>query len=151
MPNNIYAPGAFIRIPLADRSYGYGRLLEFPYAAFYDLRTIDQISDLDEISAKPIIFILAVHKSIIETWEIIGQRPLEESMGQSFERFMQSPSDRSDCKIVDRAGNERPASPADCVGLERVAVWEPNHIEDRLLDTFMNRPNKWAESMKVIL
>jgi hypothetical protein len=146
-----YSPGAFVRIPLADGSYGYGQLLEFPYASFFDLRTTEPTANLDAIASASVMFTLAVHKSILDRWEVIGQRPLSEAMNRSFERFIQHPADPSNCRIVDRAGRERRATPAECVGLEPVAVWEPNHVEDRLLDAFMHRPNKWVESMKVQL
>jgi hypothetical protein len=37
----------------------------------------------------------------------------------------------------------------DCVGLERAAVWEPEHIEDRLRDHFNGIKNIWEESLKI--
>jgi hypothetical protein len=125
--------------------------LEFPYAAFYDLRTLAPLGDLEAIASRPILFRLAVHQTSLDVWEIVGHQPLDEAMQQSFDRFMQSPADHSRCTIVDRAGHERPARPAECVRLERVAVWEPGHVADRLLDVFMQRPNKWVESLKVKL
>jgi hypothetical protein len=151
MPRTTFTPGTFVRIPLADGSYGYGRLLDFPYAAFYDFRTEHAASNLDEIALRPVLFLVAVHKSILETWEIIGKRQLEDSIGQLPERFMQDVSNFDKCKIVDCKGNERPAKPEECVGLERVAVWEADHVEERLLDTFMGRLNPWVESLKVRL
>jgi hypothetical protein len=143
-----FTPGAFVRIPLDDGSFGYGRLLEFPYTAFYDLRTDISTADIDAIAERPVLFTLAVHKSALDGWEIIGSKPLEEPLRQPVVQFMQDTADPSHCTIVDSAGNERPASPEDCVGLERVAVWEAKHIRDRLLDTLMHRPNKWTESLK---
>lgn len=41
------------------------------------------------------------------------------------------------------------ATKEECSGLERSAVWEPEHVEDRLIDHFENRPNKWVESLKI--
>jgi hypothetical protein len=32
-------PGTFVRIPLADGSFGYGRVLSDPYIAFYNTTT----------------------------------------------------------------------------------------------------------------
>jgi len=34
-------------------------------------------------------------------------------------------------------------------GLEAAAVWEPEHIEDRLRDHFDGKPNKWLESLRI--
>jgi hypothetical protein len=44
-------------------------------------------------------------------------------------------------------GVVRSATRAECVGLERCAVWAPEHVEDRLRDHFRGRPNKWVESL----
>jgi hypothetical protein len=46
----------FLRLRLQDGSYGYGRVLEDPYIAFYDLRTSEPSSDVDLIETKPILF-----------------------------------------------------------------------------------------------
>lgn len=144
-----FTPGAFVRIPLADGSYGYARLREFPYAAFYDLRTDTPTDDVDAIAVKPVLFTLAVHKSVLDGWDVIGSKPLEEELQQPIVQFMQDEADPGTCTIVDTEGNEKTATPQECAGLERVAVWEAKHVEDRLLDHFMQRPNKWTESLKV--
>ncbi|WP_224362896.1 immunity 26/phosphotriesterase HocA family protein [Hyalangium versicolor] len=78
----LYRPGSFLRVPLVDGSFGYGRVLKPPHDAYYDY-----------------------------------------------------------CPSFDTAGNERSAEPQECVGLERLAVWEEENVEERLLDTFMGRPN----------
>jgi hypothetical protein len=56
--------------------------------------------------------------------------------------FMQDLADYRKCTIFDSAGMRREARPEECIGLERAAVWDPHHIEGRLLDTFMERPNE---------
>src|SRR5688572_812974 len=66
-------PGNFVRIQLKDNSWGYARLLEFPQIAFYNLRTTEPSSDLDQIAASPVAFTIAVHKSALDKWEIIGK------------------------------------------------------------------------------
>lgn len=144
-----FNPGAFVRIPLADGTFGYGRLREFPYAAFYDLRTESPLDDLAAIAARPVLFTLAVHKSVTDAWPVIGSLPLEPALEQPLVRFRQNVADPSDCEIVDTAGNVRRATPQECEGLERSSVWDPVHVQDRLLDAFLKRPNKWVESLKV--
>jgi Immunity protein 26 len=143
-----FVPGSFVRIALEDGSFGYARLREFPYAVFYDLRTDKPLSDIEAIAKHSVIFTLAVHKSVLGEWEIIGSKPLEDALKRPIEQFMQDIADPSRCTIVDTAGNERPATPQECAGFERVAVWEPKHVQDRLLDHFMNRPNVWTENLK---
>jgi hypothetical protein len=149
MSHEKYSPGAVLRIQLADGSFGYGRLRAFPFVAFYDFHTKERVSDLNEITSKSILFTLAVHESVQDTWEIIGEMPLEESLKQPVVQFMQDVIDYRKCWIVDSEGNEGPARPEECLGLERAAVWEAQHVEKRLLDTFMDRPNRSVEGAKV--
>ena len=149
MARKRFTPGKFVRITLADGSFGYGRLRKFPVASFYDLRTEKPVSDLDEIASKPILFTVCVHKSVMAKWEVIGTKPLEEKMKQPVWQFWQDLGDFRNCRIFDREGNERTATPEECEGLERWSVWEPNGIEGRLLDTFMGRPNPHVEHSKV--
>lgn len=92
MARRRFVPGSFVRITLPDGAYGYGRLREIPIAFFYDFRTEEPVSDLDEITAKPILFTVGVHKSVLEEWEIIGKQPLEERMKQPVIRFWQDKS-----------------------------------------------------------
>jgi hypothetical protein len=145
------APGTFVRIPLGDGSFGYGRLLESPYAAFYRYRTSDPDSDLDRIASKPVLFKTAVRHLALEAWESIGWRELEEPLKQPLVQFMQDIGDFRQCTIFDTAGNERTAEPQECVGLERAVVWEQQGIEERLLDAFMGRPNSEEERLRVRL
>lgn len=153
MAKQKFVPGSILRIKLQDGSYVYGRLLKLPYAAFYDYRTGEPVSDLQEIVAKPVLFIIAVHKSIFtkKEWEIIGKLPLEQHLTKPIEHFIQDPLDFRQCQIIDDEGNIRNATLEECKGLERAAVWEPEHIEDRLLDHFHRRPNPWVESLKLKL
>lgn len=48
-----------------------------------------------------------------------------------------------------RRGGEEPASRQELEGLEVAAVWDPEHVEDRLRDHFSGRPNKWVESIRL--
>ena len=149
MAREQHSPGAVVRLLLPDGSFGYGRLRELPYAAFYDFHTGELVSDLDEVVSKPVLFTVAVHESALDTWEIIGHRPLEDTLQQPVLQFMQDVADYRKCWIVDSEGNKREARPEECIGLERVAVWEAQHVENRLLDTFMGRPNRSVEGARV--
>ncbi|WNG61806.1 hypothetical protein F0U59_49165 [Archangium gephyra] len=143
--------GTFLRIPLADGSFGYVRLLESPYAAFYDYRTTAPDSDLDRIASSPILFRIAVRHLALEAWEVLGHRALEEPLTEPVVQFMQDRGDFRRCTIFDTAGHERAAEPQECVGLERAAVWERDSVEGRLLDAFQGRSNADVEHLKVRL
>jgi hypothetical protein len=148
----IYKPGSFLRVRLADGSFGYGRMLEPPpIDAFYEYRTEKPDSDLDRIASKPILFKVGVRHSDLDSWEIIGWRELEEPLTQPIVQFRQDVGDFRRCTIFDSTGHSRSAEPYECVGLERQAVWEQSGVEERLLDAFMGRPNDSVERLKVRL
>jgi hypothetical protein len=141
--------GTFVRLTLADGSFGYGRLLEPPHVAFYNHRTTDPDSDLDRIASKPVLFKIAVNLLALNEWDFIGWRALEDHLTQPLVQFRQDVGDFRRCIIFDTAGNKRAADPRECVGLERAAVWEKDAVEERLLDAFMGRPNAAEEHLKV--
>ena len=134
--------GTFVRIPLVDGSFGYGRILERPYKAFYNYRTTEPLSDLDEIGAQPVLFKQAVRIFDSDGWVTLGVRPLEGEVARPVVRFMQDLADFRKCTIFDTAGMKRRVTPEECVGIERASVWDAWHIAERLLDTFMGRPNE---------
>ena len=151
MASTTHKPGMFMRIPLADGSYGYGRLLQQPYAAFYDYRTTEPSDDLDAIERQPILFRVAILISGLRKWTPLGVRPLAGEAAAPLVFFQQNPFNPLVCSIYDTLGNDRNATPEECVGLERSAVWEPRHVEQRLLDRFMGRPNETEIHLRVRL
>lgn len=46
-------------------------------------------------------------------------------------------------------GKIRRATKMACEGLERAAVWEPEHVEERLRDLYVGKPNIWVEQLKI--
>jgi hypothetical protein len=136
------APGTFLRIPLADGSFAYGRAVAEGDIAFYDHRTTEPSDDLDEIAARPLLYTVSVRLLDPSRWDDIGQRPLEGAVAQPAVYFMQDLADYRQCTIFDTEGMTRSATPEECIGLERAVVWEQHGIERRLLDHFMGRPNE---------
>jgi len=134
--------GTFLRIPLADGTFGYGRLLEPPYLALYNYRTTEQSSDIRMIALQPVLFAQAVRTSGLKNWERIGKAELDGELAQPVVRYTQDLLDYEKCTIFDSVGNEREVTPEECVGIEQAAVWETHHIEERLLDTFEGRQNE---------
>ena len=103
----LYKPGSFLRIPLADGSFGYGRVLKLPHDAYYNYRTETPDSDLGRIASKPILFKISARHMGERGWELIGWRRLEEQFSQPIVQFMQDIGNFRDCTIFDTAGNSR--------------------------------------------
>jgi hypothetical protein len=142
--------GAFLRIPLGNGTFGYGRALESPYFAFYNYSTPEPEADLDVIQSKPVLFRTAVRRRPDrDKWEAIGRRDLDVELARPVVQFTQDRANWTDCTISDSAGHERSATPEECIGIERDAVWDTNNIESRLLNHFLGRPDEQTEHLKV--
>jgi hypothetical protein len=70
--------GSFLEIDLEDGNYAYARILGKASYAFYDLHSSSEITDLDLIASKPILLIVAVYNSPVNSgrWVKIGKKPL---------------------------------------------------------------------------
>jgi len=146
-------PGAVLRVDLDEGWHTYARILDpVPMVAFYDCRVSAPMDDLRAIAGRPVLFVLAVsgqaHKG---HWPKVGDVPPDASPVPIPAQFMQDIA-TGQCQIVDKdVFNARPATPEECLGLERVAVWDPTHVEERLRDHYAGRPNAHLEYMKVKL
>ena len=140
--------GDIVKISLGDGTFCFGHVLEEPLLAFYDLKT-DRIPSLEEIEKLPVLFKVWVmnHAIISGTWEVIGHRELSDNLKKPVSLFKQDPISKGVCLYV--KSEEIPASREQCEGLERAAVWNPEHVEDRLRDHYLGLPNQWVESLKL--
>ena len=142
--------GAFVKVPLHGSIHAYARVIAEKSFAFYDCFTVEDLS-LDIIKECSILFIIPVHQSALSSgrWEKIGTLPLENKFLSNPPMFMQDALNPSVFHIYEN-GEMRLASKKECVGLERFAEWEAEHVEDRLKDYYEGKPNKWVESLKMI-
>jgi hypothetical protein len=134
-----------VRVELDDGTHTYARVLPEATFAFYDCRTKQELPP-DQIILRPILFKIAVmnHAVTKGRWLVIGHAPVDEALATLPCKFIQDPINPAVFSIYEN-GNIRAASRAECLGLERAAVWEPEHVEDRLRDHYAGRPNIWVE------
>ena len=141
--------GALLSVPLGDGTHCYALTLPEADFAFFDLRS-DSVQESTNVLSRPILFRVAVHKSAWATgrWPEISNVEVPGDLLEPQPTFMQDAIDPERFSIY-LAGHIRPASRAECEGLERCAVWDPEHVEDRLRDHFAGKPNVWVESLRL--
>ncbi len=91
-------PGDIIKIPLPDGSHTYARILVDDSYAFYDCKTMEDITDFEIILKKSILFCAVVDIFAIKerSWTIIGNRPLEGKLKDFYPRyFMPAPTNEA--------------------------------------------------------
>lgn len=141
--------GDVVRVPLGEGLHSYARVLPQSVFAFYDCLTRGDLSP-DGIAARPILFRVPVMFSAVKSgrWQVIGCVPLEPELLQPPAFFVQDAL-KQDRYSISVGGIQRPATREECLGLERLAVWSAEHIEDRLRDAYAERPNKWVDSLRL--
>ena len=137
-----FREGTFLRIPLADGTFGYARAVRYPDTAFYRFRTNEPCDDLDLIEAQPVMFSTSVRVFRDSGWVKLGRRPLQGDVARPVVMFRQDVADFRKCVIFDTAGMRRACAPEECVGVECAGVWEARGIQERLLDELLGRPNQ---------
>ena len=77
MKRSVPKIGSFLRIPLSDGTFGYGRMLDLGDVAFYNYRTTEPSTDLDAIAARSVLFRQGVRLTGLKNWNVVGVRDLE--------------------------------------------------------------------------
>lgn len=137
--------GEVVAIPLRGGDYAFAQALEPPELAFFDLRSAERASP-DEVVSHPVLFRLWVMRYGPLDWEKLGKAAVAGPLQQEVPRFKKDPTDGALRIYVD--AEERPATIEEVRHLEAAAVWEPEHVVDRLEDHFAGRPNKWVEALR---
>jgi hypothetical protein len=138
--------GAVLKVPLDQRWHAYAWTLPEIDFAFFDLRVSSDLS-VSEIVGHPIAFRVGVNGSayLHGRWLRVGKVVPPPSVSAPVPTFIQDPiSGRFSIYLL---GDIRQATREECIGLERCAVWDPSHVEDRLRDHFAGCGNKWIESL----
>lgn len=152
------APGRVVRINLGDGRCGYGRQLNNPTVEFYDrVGKPGEAIDLIDLVSAPVAFTIAVMDYAFRRqggWELLDVVPLTQNERSTVERYAMQDVSTNAISIywsdpISGTSGEMPATFAECHGLERCAVWDPHHVEDRLRDHFDGRPNVWVESLRL--
>jgi len=150
--------GRVVRIPLGDGFVGWGRQLRSGSVRveFYD--RFDAEADAEQVDPHEVVgsevaFTVSVMDRAFRrtsSWTLLDVVPLsQQEQAEVYRSFKQDPLGALSIywEKPDGSWGEDKATRAQCAGLERSAVWDPEHVEDRLRDHRAGRPNKWAESL----
>lgn len=138
-----FRPGELLRVPVGDGAHTYGRFAAAsPYVAFYDCRAEAGDPPVLEIVRSSVLFVLAtMYAPAVKSgrWTRLPGVPLE-TVDIQIPLFWHHPVGAPDrLSIVDQAGRFRPATPAECRGLEMINVWVPAAVEQRLQHHYAGR------------
>lgn len=145
--------GSLLCIDLGDGISAFARTLTNLQIAIYSYRVSQSDLPLENIYGSSLLWKLTVMKSALTSgrWPVVDFRPLEPELSLPVEYFMKDIFTGRFSVYRSSDGNIRPGTAEECKTLEKAAVWEAPHIEDRLRDHFAGRPNVWAEQLKPTL
>jgi hypothetical protein len=145
--------GDILRVSLGDGRHAYAQVANEPLIVFFDGAFTEDLA-LRDVAQLPVLFRVWVHNDAIKKglWTVLGHQPL--TAANAVEPYFYKQDAISGAVSIYHSafadtGWERPASIAECDGLECAAVWDPNHIIDRLRDHYAGLPNRWLEDMKI--
>lgn len=146
--------GQIVKIPLFNGSYSLGIVLKEPLVSFFDKILKDE-DDVVSIDNMPVAFTLMVMNDAVTSgrWVVVGNSTIPERL-KAVPKFCKQDQVSGALSIYHEIPDlaphyERPALPGECADLEAAAVWEAEHVEDRLRDHFSGTPNKWVEQLRV--
>jgi hypothetical protein len=121
--------------------------------AFFDCQFSSGDQDGIDVNDVPIAFVLMVMNYAVTSgrWPIIGRAGIPNNVGLP-PKFCKQDQVSGELFIYHEVAElapiyERPAKTGECAGLETAAVWDPEHVEDRLRDHFAGIPNKWVQQL----
>jgi hypothetical protein len=148
--------GSIVKIPLGGGKAAYGLVLREPLVAFFDGEYEEgDVPEPEALLDTPVAFRLMVmnHAVTQGRWPVVARISVPDPLktpppfcnqdGATGRLFIYH-------EIEPLAPHyERDATPEECRGLETAAVWDPEHVEDRLRDHFAGRPNIWMEQLRI--
>ena len=148
MPRQIRQVGGILEIPLGDGTFCYAKALQNPLYGFFDLR-VHSRPPISDILVRPFLFKVWVMR-FAETsgrWKRIGKEPISAAEEIS-PIFFKSDALHPERLSIYWDGVETPTTASEIRGLECAAVWDPEHVEERLRDHYSGQPNKWVQSLR---
>lgn len=148
-PNRYWTPGNIVEVTLTG-AWAYGHVIAFPLVGFYSARP-KKVAEVVALDNESFAFRIWVMKYAVgkKGWPVIGSRPLSPEKAVEPWFLKRDSLSRRLTKYRDSDQQEVDATPEEGANLECAAVWDPAHVESRLLDALMGRPNKWLDSLKV--
>lgn len=144
--------GAIVEIPVHEQFFCYAQIIPFSQMAFFDFRSRTTPNDLSIFNSLPILFKLCVYNNVVASgrWMKIGKQPIREDCKTAVQKFLfhgyASPEKQWELYIVDNDGwRIIPGTKDQAKGLERCAVWDYWHVEDRLYDYYLGNKCDWLK------
>jgi len=145
--------GSILEINIENQYFVYAQILKKGLGyAFFDFKSFEKLIDISILNKAKVIFIVMVYNDVITKgiWVKIGKLDIRDELKELPMQFIQDSQNPSNFEIYNpNTGEISKATKEQCLGLECTAVWEANHVEDRIRDYFNSIPNIWVEQLNI--
>jgi hypothetical protein len=145
--------GAILEIHIESEYYVYAQILTKGLGyAFFDFKSKEKLTDFTILLESNVLFIVMVYNDVVTkgTWVKVGKLPIRNDLLVQPMKFIQDNLNPNDFELYNpNTGEITKATRQECEGLEYAAVWEANHVEDRIRDYYLGVPNVWVNQLKI--
>ncbi len=144
--------GAIFEINIDNQYHVYGQILEKANYAFFDYKAKYKLSEFSILEKVPVLFILAVYNDVITQghWLKVGKLSIRDDLKILPMKFIQDALHPAIFELYNpNTGEITPTKKDQIEGLECAAVWDSNHVEDRIRDHYNGVPNVWANQLRI--
>ena len=145
--------GSILEIKIENEYYVYAQILRKGLGyAFFDYKTDEKLIDFTVLNNTKVLFIVMVYNDVITKghWLKVGKLDIREDLMELPMKFIQDVLNHNNFEIYNpNTGETTKATKEQCKGLEYAAVWEANHVEDRIRDYYLGVSNVWVEQLKI--
>ena len=123
--------GDIFQIPLPDGRYAYGKVFRDASVGIYET-IFDSPAELPIESS--FVFIVGLYDDVLKsgTWPIIGHVPFSSTEDEWPPPHLIKDVISGEYSVYHK-GVIRPSTESECRGLEQAAVWDVEHVIDRIL------------------
>lgn len=143
--------GSIIEVAVNGRYY-YAQILHCKNYVFFDYVSNEHLVNLEVLLDKLPLFFIGVYDDIITNgdWLIVGRLPIRKEFEIVPNQYIQHIGEKIEFEIYNpNTGKIVAATREQCLGLECCAVWDKEHVEERLENYYSGTVNKWVEDMKI--
>jgi|APLak6261703504_1056268.scaffolds.fasta_scaffold34234_2 hypothetical protein len=137
--------GDILAIKIGHELYAFGRVIDGAIAVYN--YTSEDMNKLPDIEDRYFLFIVTVYSNVLSS----GQWPKVGHDGASLVRpnyYMRDEVSGEYSIYNTKDQSETPSNEACCKGMERLAVWHKEIVEERIRDTLQNEKTIWLNDEK---
>ena len=142
--------GQVFAVRLENSYYGFGQVTGGELYTFFNFfcKDLDGVQP-SFIVSHSILFRICVAKRVLTNgeWPVIGIIKPTKNLLLGEDQYKVDPLNGK-LTIWKEDNSELPATWEECKNLERAAIWDKEHVEERLYDSFCGRPSAIVEAQK---